>query len=1466
MRELFLLEPESEDGGWQERALCAQTDPEAFFPEKGGSTREAKKVCLTCEVRDECLEAALFNDERFGIWGGLSERERRKLKKRASEPARPVAPCVWRRPRSSGGVPRVLGAGPRSLACRTVPSPDGSSVAVLLVSHDGARWLPGVLAGLAAQSVRPGLVTGVDTGSRDESATLLEGACHDVVRAGPAGYPEAVRLGLERIALAEHDHEWVWLLHDDSRPDDGALAALLTAAADHPRADLFGCKLREWPSLRRLLEVGVTVTGTARRETGLERGEYDQGQHDDIRRVLACNTAGLLVRRRVLADLGGLDDALPVLGSDLDLGWRAAAAGHTTLVVPPAVVFHAEATRRGQRPTAVRRWPAGIRCARSAGPRSSPCSRTAVAPRCRCGCCGSPSARCCAPSACCWSARRARRPTRCSGSRRCSPTRAGSAPLSPRGRPGRPSGQVAHLLAPFRLSFRHALDAAGDAAASVAMLASEAAERRRLARLVTRPVSRATAAVVVLSLLPARSPSGRSPVAGCRRHPRPGVRGGRCTWSRGTPSAPAPTCRPPRRSGRWPCSARPRPGFHGLRAPAGRRAAGAGGEVAAAPYRCSSGRCPPPASAWVVGLGAAADGLVPLASGAWGAGRLGTTMAAALLPWAVRAALALVSPHAETRQRAGWRAGLLLTLVVSFAPVLWWLAAALVLVAAVAGLGRSRPGCARAHGVAAGRDRAVVPLVLLLPWWLPALVRGAGAQLFLEAGRVPPPALDGLDLLSGRVGAVGAPAWTGFALLGLAALALLPAATRRAVAGCWCGPGARRRRAGALAARLDLAPTPAPAALGGLVVAGQVALVVAATLGLAGLTRAPRLPRPALVVAGIALAVLRRGRPRRRPHRRRRPHLQYRPRSARLHGRARRRGPPARLLVVRGDLDDGFTWAVDRGDGVTLGEDEVLATAAVDPADETVIEPLLASPTTTDATDGTRLRDLGVRHVLLPDPADGRLSAVLDATPGLTPTGADAGARAWQVEGDDPPASSVAGPTLPWRVALLVLQGLRAAGGARAGRADRAPRRPRQHQGREGAGMTTTPTPGPAAAAAPPPRRASPAALLLVLLPLAAVLLALLVDPDAAPTRAAAPPRTERVTTATVVCPSWGVDPARRRPPRRSPASPGSLDVAVAGADAALVDLAADRAADVESDGGPWFAATGRDALAPLLLAGRFASPAAAADCREPVFDQWFTGVGAGATHRSVLELANPDRGRAVVDVEVLGRDCPAEAPRPARSRRPRPRRRAHRPVDHAAARRRPRAPRAGRPRPGLGPPGGHLRRDWLHRAEHRLDPRARTRRPPPTACSGLPEGKGGRLLVLANPSDDEGSASVRLVTGGSTFAPEGVEEVRLPPRSVVRVDVGRVVEAALSGPPARRALAGPGGVDRAHHRRPPAARRRRPRPCRLAAGADRPGRGRCCRSARRPRPSARCPAPPAPARSPSRCGARTASRSTSSG
>lgn len=68
-------------GGWREQALCAQTDPEAFFPDKGGSTKKAKKTCMACPVRRQCLEYALEHDIRFGVWGGLSDIERRKLKR-----------------------------------------------------------------------------------------------------------------------------------------------------------------------------------------------------------------------------------------------------------------------------------------------------------------------------------------------------------------------------------------------------------------------------------------------------------------------------------------------------------------------------------------------------------------------------------------------------------------------------------------------------------------------------------------------------------------------------------------------------------------------------------------------------------------------------------------------------------------------------------------------------------------------------------------------------------------------------------------------------------------------------------------------------------------------------------------------------------------------------------------------------------------------------------------------------------------------------------------------------------------------------------------------------------------------------------------------------------------------------------------------------------------------------------------
>src|SRR4051794_9944320 len=77
-----------DDRGWQDQANCLGVDPDLFFPERGASTREAKEVCRGCVVRLDCLEFALVNGEKFGIWGGLSERERRRLRRQRAQSTR----------------------------------------------------------------------------------------------------------------------------------------------------------------------------------------------------------------------------------------------------------------------------------------------------------------------------------------------------------------------------------------------------------------------------------------------------------------------------------------------------------------------------------------------------------------------------------------------------------------------------------------------------------------------------------------------------------------------------------------------------------------------------------------------------------------------------------------------------------------------------------------------------------------------------------------------------------------------------------------------------------------------------------------------------------------------------------------------------------------------------------------------------------------------------------------------------------------------------------------------------------------------------------------------------------------------------------------------------------------------------------------------------------------------------------
>lgn len=69
------------DLAWQDFANCRGADPDLFFPERGASTRVAKQICRECSVRAECLEFAIVSSEKFGIWGAMSERERRKIRR-----------------------------------------------------------------------------------------------------------------------------------------------------------------------------------------------------------------------------------------------------------------------------------------------------------------------------------------------------------------------------------------------------------------------------------------------------------------------------------------------------------------------------------------------------------------------------------------------------------------------------------------------------------------------------------------------------------------------------------------------------------------------------------------------------------------------------------------------------------------------------------------------------------------------------------------------------------------------------------------------------------------------------------------------------------------------------------------------------------------------------------------------------------------------------------------------------------------------------------------------------------------------------------------------------------------------------------------------------------------------------------------------------------------------------------------
>jgi GT2 family glycosyltransferase len=880
-------------------------------------------------------------------------------------------------------------------------------VTALLVSHNGDRWLPAVLSALEHSTRLPDSIVAVDTGSTDESVALVERALGtDVVRLDPrTPYAAAVRAGLEHAPAAEAD-EWVWLLHDDASPAPGALAALVEAAESAaPEVAVLGPKIREWPSLKRLLEVGVTLTGTGRRETGLERGEYDQGQHDETHRVLAVNTAGMLVRREVLEAVG-LDDYLPVLGTDLDFGWRVARAGHSTLVVPDAVVFHVEAARRGRRESRLVHRPGrqdregaqytllvnspawtipfrsarmvvggllralGLLLVRAPGEAADEIvSLVNVFSH----------------------------PGRAFKARRA---RAGAATV--------PHQEVRPLLAPFWLPYRHGLDYVTDVGVAIAHSVRDEAERRRppgteevglVLRLLRSTTFWAVVGSFVLAFVAGRDLLGGGPIHGGALLPPPeGVGHWWQLWGAshqrlGTGTdAPGPAYLLP-----LAILATVLLGKAGLVVTALFVLAVPLSFVGALRFLRRITDRP-----WAPLWGAAAYGLLPVVSGSVAQGRIGTVAGAAILPWLATAALGLgaTGPGAATRRwRAAWRTSLAAGLLVSFVPPAWLVMVVLVIFALVAGVGRGR-----------GRELAIVvlvPLLLVLPWAVATL--GAPGAWLVEAGRAAAVPTDaGLrDLLFGRTGGpVEAPYWftLGLPLAGLAAFVRRD--TRARVLQVWvvilaaAVVLAAESRVPVSLPGVPVEFRPWPGFLLLLMQAGYVVAAVIAADGavkvVSGTSFSWRQPVAAVAtVAALAAPVL--GVGWWVAHGDDGPLVRSEPRQVPTYMQELAAGRDTNgVLVVSGGLRHGIEYQLLRSGVQQLGDDGVLALTPPSRPFAALVTRLLSSARTEDAA---LLASYGVKYVYAPAPVAASVSGGLDSANGFGGASAPArGARAWVVQ------------------------------------------------------------------------------------------------------------------------------------------------------------------------------------------------------------------------------------------------------------------------------------------------------------------------------------------------------------------------------------------------------------------------------------------------------------------------------------
>ncbi|UUU33438.1 glycosyltransferase [Streptomyces sp. CA-210063] len=923
-------------------------------------------------------------------------------------------------------------------------------VTAVLVAHDGARWLPDALAGLLGQERPVQSAMAADTGSADDSARLLSDALgadrvlHLARRTGfgqaveeahrtagvltqddlaylrrPSGWDPVTRTWRDdAYDMPELPHgepvQWLWLLHDDCAPEPDALAQLLRVVENERelgRDDVavVGPKLRGWYDRRQLLEVGVTIANSGRRWTGLDRREQDQGQHDHIRPSLAVSTAGMLIRRDVFEELGGFDRRLPLMRDDVDLCWRATAAGHRVLVAPEAVVRHAEASSRERRTVdCVGRSAASPHMVDKAGAIYTLLvnSRTAQLPWVLLRIVLGTLLRTVAylvgkvPGQAVDEIRGLLsvllRPERIIAGRRR------------RGRPQLDKGELRPLFPPPGATVRATVEqVAGDLFGRSDTDSAPAGRHggavesgpgdddadflqveqfARLKRVARKPGPVLFALLLIAALAACRDLLGGGALTGGALLPAPADSAE--LWSRYLDA------------------------WHPV---------GAGGAEAAPPYLAlvamlasllfgSTGLAvtvllvasvplagftayfasrPLVESRLLRAWAAVAYAFLPAVTGALAAGRIGTAVLAILLPLIARAGAAAGGLTSSTGARGSWRAtwayALLLTITTAFTPIVWPIALLL-------GLGLL---AVRRREITAYGPRFLAqlgtPLLILAPWSLTLLPFGFFQEAGMEYGGSTASATDLLGISPGGPGTVG-----GLTLIGvvLAALAALLRSERQL--------GIRTAWTAALVALIFAVLSNGSTWAGPATLVYGIALLAAATLGADGARSRVaeqsfgwRQPVAALIALAAAVGPLLAaagwviggadG-----PLERRDP-VQVPPFVAEESGTR----DQARTLVLDSDSTAKVAYTLVRGSGVRLGDAELTAAAGENKQLDEVVAHLVAG-SGADQTD--ELGGFAVRYVLVRPGAPREVGRVLDATPGLSRLSQQNGSALWRVD------------------------------------------------------------------------------------------------------------------------------------------------------------------------------------------------------------------------------------------------------------------------------------------------------------------------------------------------------------------------------------------------------------------------------------------------------------------------------------